>query len=554
MSIEYEPIPPVPTQTIRVAKAAFPKGNPYLTLRDELGPIFSDLDFVGLFSRTGKPAVPPWQLALVTLMQFRENLSDRQAADAVRSRIDWKYLLGMELTDCGFDFSVLSEFRHRLIAGQAEHLLLENLLQHCCNLGLVKARGKQRTDSTRVLASIRILNRLELVAETLRAALNELATVVPDWLRQVALLDWYKRYERRIEDTRLPETAAERDAYGQMVGEDIYYLIECLEESDLPIQWRELPSIVALQLVWQRHYQVITDEATLFKQVRWKPNRELARAGEGIESPYDIEARYRSRYGVCWTGYMVHLSETCDSDQCHLITNVMTTTAAVHEAKCTQDIHQSLVNKQLPPDEHFVDSAYVDAQLLIQAQEQGITLVGPTRPDVSWQARADGAFDLTQFAVDWQQHKVRCPQGKESVSWTEYVDHAGNPYFKVRFAARDCLACPVRSRCTRAQPHKGRVLKLMRQVEYEAIQSARLAHASPEGQQRYKRRAGVEGTISQGVRAFDLRRTRYRGLAKTHLQNIAVAAALNIDRLVNWLNEVPRAKTRVSRFAALAET
>lgn len=166
-----------------------------------------------------------------------------------------------------------------------------------------------------------------------------------------------------------------------------------------------------------------------------------------------------------------------------------------------------------------VDSAYVDAQLLIQAQEQGITLVGPTRPDVSWQARADGAFDLTQFEVDWQQHKVRCPQGQESVSWVEYMDHAGNPYFQVRFAARDCLACPVRSRCTRAQPHKGRVLKLMRQVEYEAIKAARLAHASPEGQQRYKRRAGVEGTISQGVRAFGLRRSRYRGLSKTHLHS-----------------------------------
>ncbi len=217
----------------------------------------------------------------------------------MRSRIDWKYLLGLELTDCGFDFSVLSEFRHRLIAGQAEHLLLEQLLAHCCNLGLVKARGKQRTDSTRVLASIRTLNRLELVAETLRAALNELATIVPDWVRQIALESWYKRYERRIEDTRLPETAAERDAYGQTVGEDIYYLIECLEESELPIQWRELPSLVALQLVWQRYYEVITDEATGFKQVRWKPKRELVRAGEGIESPYDIEARYRSRYGIC---------------------------------------------------------------------------------------------------------------------------------------------------------------------------------------------------------------------------------------------------------------
>ncbi|MDZ4877074.1 MAG: IS1182 family transposase ISMno33 [Chroococcidiopsis cubana SAG 39.79] len=410
MSLTSSSIPPVPNQTARVAKAAFSKGNPYLTLRDRLGPIFSNCDFVGLFSHTGQPAVPPWQLALVTLMQFRENLSDRQAADAVRARIDWKYLLGLELTDSGFDFSVLSEFRQRLIAGDAEHLLLERLLENCRRLGLIKARGKQRTDSTRVLASIRVLNRLELVAETLRAALNELATIVPDWVRDVALETWYKRYGSRIEDSRLPESTTERDVYAQTVGEDIDYLLECLKESNLSINWRELPSVIALQLVWQRHYEIITNEATGFQQVRCKPKRELARAAEGIESPYDIEARYRSRYGVCWTGYMVHLSETCDDDQCHLITHVMTTTAAVHEAHCTQDIHQALVDKNLQPEEHFVDSAYVDAQLLVAAQKQGITMVGPTRPDVSWQARTDEAFDLTRFDVDWQQQKVTCPQ------------------------------------------------------------------------------------------------------------------------------------------------
>jgi transposase len=146
MSLEYQPIPLVPTETARVAKAAFPKGNPYLTLRDELGPLFSDLDFAGLYSHTGQPAVPPWQLALITVMQFRENLSDRQAAEAVRARIDWKYLLGLTLTDPGFDFSVLSEFRQRLLDGQAEHLLLDRLLEHCYAMGLVKARGKRDDD------------------------------------------------------------------------------------------------------------------------------------------------------------------------------------------------------------------------------------------------------------------------------------------------------------------------------------------------------------------------------------------------------------------------
>ncbi len=180
MSLKPTPIEPVPEQTVRVARTAFPKGNPYLLLRDELGTIYRDEDFADLFPNVGQAGLSPWRLALVTVMQFRENLSDRQAAEAVRARIDWKYLLGLELTDPGFDFSVLSEFRTRLLNGAAEERLLQKLLERCGELGLVKARGKQRTDSTHVLASIRVLNRLELVAETLRAALNQLATLAPE--------------------------------------------------------------------------------------------------------------------------------------------------------------------------------------------------------------------------------------------------------------------------------------------------------------------------------------------------------------------------------------
>ena len=179
MSLCPQPLAPVPDQTARVAHAAFPKGNPYLTLRETLGAIFQDDNFMDLYAHDGQPGVSPWRLALVTIMQFRENLADRQAAEAVRARIDWKYLLGLELTDPGFDFSVLSEFRDRLLAGEAAERLLEPLLARCRALGLLKARGQQRTDATHVLAAIRTLHRLELVAETLRATLNELATVAP---------------------------------------------------------------------------------------------------------------------------------------------------------------------------------------------------------------------------------------------------------------------------------------------------------------------------------------------------------------------------------------
>jgi transposase len=182
MSLKPVLIQPVPEETARVAKAVFRRGNPYLRLRDEIGTIFADADFADLFPRRGQPGLPPWRLALVTLLQFRENLPDRQTAEAVRARIDWKYLLGLELTDPGFDPSVLCEFRARLLAGGAEKCLLQQLLARCQELGLLKAGGRQRTDATHVLAAIRTLNRLEVVGETLRAALNALATAAPAWL------------------------------------------------------------------------------------------------------------------------------------------------------------------------------------------------------------------------------------------------------------------------------------------------------------------------------------------------------------------------------------
>src|SRR5919109_3870324 len=170
MSLHPHLIAPVPEETARVARAAFPKGHPYLTFREALGTIFQDEDFASLYAPTGQPGFTPWRLALVTILQFREHLADRQAAEAVRARIDWKYLLGLELTDAGFDCSVLSEFRDRLLAGSKEDLFLGELLERCRTLGLLKARGLQRRDSTQVVAAVRVLSPLALVAVPLRAA------------------------------------------------------------------------------------------------------------------------------------------------------------------------------------------------------------------------------------------------------------------------------------------------------------------------------------------------------------------------------------------------
>ena len=260
MSLHPQPIGAVPEQTARVAHAAFPKGHPYLTFRDHLGTIFQDEDFAALFPAWGQPGLPPWRLALVTIMQFRENLADRQAAEAVRARIDWKYLLSLDLTDPGFDFSVLSEFRDRLLAGSAVDLLLDKLLERCRTMGLLTARGQQRTDSTHVLAAIRVMNRLELVAETLRAALNAVATVAPTGSKPWPRSHGTSAMARGSRIRACRKARLKRDAYAQMVGEDGFALLDALEAAETPQDLRELPVITTLRRTWQRHYDRATDE------------------------------------------------------------------------------------------------------------------------------------------------------------------------------------------------------------------------------------------------------------------------------------------------------
>lgn len=208
----------VPDATVKIAYSAFPDGNIYIRLRDELGTIFKDEVFGDLYPQRGQPAEAPWRLALVTLMQFTENLTDRQAADAVRGRIDWKYVLGLDLTDPGFHYSVLSEFRSRLIQERAEYLLFETMLKLFKDRGFLKAGRRQRTDSTYILSAVRHLNRLEVVGQTLYHVLDLLAQIAPDWLKAQVEAEWYERYSQRFSNYRFPKNLSENCHVSQNIG------------------------------------------------------------------------------------------------------------------------------------------------------------------------------------------------------------------------------------------------------------------------------------------------------------------------------------------------
>jgi transposase len=548
MTLHPTPITPVPEETARVAHAAFPSGNIYMQMRDILGVIYRDEQFADLFAGRGRPVIPPWRLALVTVMQFAEGLADRQAADAVRARIDWKYALGLELTDAGFDYSVLSEFRARLVAGSAEERLLDVLLAACGEQGYLKARGTQRTDSTHVLAVVRTLYRLERVAETLRATLNALATVAPDWLRTQVSPDWYDRYGRRIEEERLPKGQQARRMYAAQVGADGQHLLDAAETPDAPEQVRQAPEVAVLRRIWSQQFTLAQDGGFALCDPKALP-----KASEIVESPYESEARYAIKRGRHWVGYKVHLTETCDADAPHLLTHVHTTVAPAHDVEQLLTIQQSLAERHLLPAQQLVDTGYSSAGNLARSQTRyQIDLLGPVYSDRQWQGRLADGFVIERFQINWDRRQVTCPQGRCSVGWSETTSSKGRASVHVTFAPTDCLPCPVRDRCTRAKTGGGaRALTLKTRSEHELLRVARARQQTEDFATLYAQRAGIEGAISQGVRAFGLRQARYRGLRKTHLQDVATATAMDLSRLHHWFEGDLPTTTRRSRFTRL---
>lgn len=544
MSMHPQAIPDIPKDTFEVAHAAFPNGNLYLHIREQMGVVYSDQQFEALFSQRGQPAQAPWQLMLVCIMQFIENLSDRQAADAVRARIDWKYALSLPLKDPGFNFSVLSEFRSRLLVAGQQQRLLDIFLSHLKAQGLLKTHQRQRTDATHVLAAIRSLNRLELLGETFRAALNSLAAAEPEWLADHIHSEWFERYSRRIENYRLPKADSERAALASTIGQDGFTLLTAIDQASSPVWLRELPAIRTLRQVWIQQFYAPTSDGT----VQWRAVKDIPPSGHSIHSPHDVEAHYSTKRSMDWVGYKVHLTEICDESSPRVITHVHTTQATVPDDQVVDSIHQALADRQLLPDEHFLDGGYLSAEHLVNSEKHyGIDIVGPVRMDHSWQAKAGDGFDISGFTIDWQTQTVTCPQGHTSTKWLPGKDIHGKDVIRARFLGKTCRACPVRSMCTKSKVQP-RELTFRPQALYTALQQRRQLQQSEEFQKEYGIRAGVESTHSQGIRRAGLRQSRYIGLAKTHLQHVFSAIALNFVRLEAWLNDVPLAKTRVSLF------
>jgi transposase len=554
-------------------------------VRERLGEWLADEQFAAAFGIRGRPGWSPSRLALVTVLQRAEDLTGRNAADAVRTRIDWKYLLGLRLDDPGFNHTVLSEFRDRVAQAGLELVVLDALLAKMAESGLVKAGGKQRTDSTHVIAAVAALNRLELAGESVRAALEALTAAHPDWVAQrICVSDFTRRYGTPLTSWRPPASRARQDELALAYARDGYALLEAVYDPAAPGWLRELPAVDVLRRVLLQNYtRAITGSKEVIRRREKEPQGDGLPPGHArIASPYDTDARWGVKRGEFWLGYKLHVTETCDDappctcpgtrgqraaaraagrgqdrehgkDCAHLvfpnlITAVATTDATVTDNQMTGAIDDDLAAKNLPPGRHYLDSGYLSAALLAsEAARHGIALIGPLLADRSRQARAGTGYDRASFTIDYDRQTATCPQGKTSASWTPWTRNGAAAI--ATFSAADCGPCPARPQCTTSKRGR-RQLAILPRDAARAQAAARTAGTTLPSAVGYARRAGIEGTMHQAA-SHGARRARYRGLPRTRLDHAFMAVALNLLRLHAYWAGTPLDRRRTTHLARL---
>src|SRR3954462_14995918 len=301
----------------------------------------------------------------------------------------------------------------------------------------------------------------------MRAALNELAVMAPDWLQALAPAEWYQRYGRRVKNYHLPKTDAAREELARVIAADGERLLAAVAAATDRPELAQLPSVATLRRVWAEQY---TGEPG---QLRWREVKDMPSPAGLISSPYDTDAHYSTKREVEWVGYKAHFTETCDADRPHLIVNVGTTPATTSDDNMIEEVHESEKGRDLLPGEHLVDKGYTDSLVLITSlSTYGVTIVGPVAEAPSWQARAGGGFDKGSFVVDWDRQVVTCPAGKESISWLPNTYPKNGMVFEARFARKDCTPCPSRSQCTRSK-EEPRIIGLLPREQHEALQATR---------------------------------------------------------------------------------
>jgi transposase len=508
----------MPQETEKVGKAILKADSPYRLIGEELFEKFHEQEYADLYSAEGKPGISPVILAFVTVFQFMEKLPDRQAAESLRMRMDWKYALRLPLAHEGFDYSVLSEFRDRLLEHEAEGRVFEQLVGEFRAMGLIKERGRQRTDSIAMLMSVRRLSRLELVVETLRLAVGAILKADREWAEKVIPPSWEERYgERFVLQRHRREEWAEHDKHA---GEDGQWFLTRVEGAGAPAEIRSLPEVQVLKTVW----------AQQFREAEGKIVYQAGTSYDGhtqIQTPHDPEARYSRKRIQEWVGGKVQVTETDDEGYPHIITDIAGTCSSQTDYEALPEIQERLKERDCLPEKQYVDSGYMSGPNLATSDRNNIDLFGPPCPVVSNQSKLPNGITTDQFVIDVEKQTATCPAG-----FCAAPDYGWKGKIRFRFPDEVCAACPLRERCCTGK--RGRTVCVG--LSYPRLQEARKRQKTEAFKEEYhKHRSGVEGCLSALARGNGMRVSRYTGNRKRHLQVVFSGSAANLERVAHWL-------------------
>lgn len=515
----------IPGDTARVGHEILSENDPYRLVGDSVKDFLSLKDFASLYSELGRSGICPIVLSLVTVFQFLENIPDRVATKWAIARIDWKYALHLPLTWLGFDFSDLSNFRKRLVEHRAERLVFEKILGWVRSLGLVEKHGKQRSDSTHIVGCVERLSRLELAWETLRVVLRAIEAIASEWYAEKIPATFHEACVERQSDWRLSKQEVKSQM--QTAGCDGFWLLDHLDES-VPQIVLDLPEVATLRQVWEQQFERRKETKTV--TVRQPP----IEGRDVIQSPHDPEARWSKKREKDWVGYKLQVTETAEDDvEVQFITEIDVVAANEDDSKVVDDIQVRLIERDLKPDEHYVDKGYVSGPNLAHSADRDIELVGPALADTS---RKPEGYKQSDFEIDFEKQQAICPAGKTSKKWYERPQPDGHVGAEVRFGEQ-CAGCPVRAQC--APGKSGRTLDIS--PYYEELNQRRAEQTTEAFKEKMKRRPAIEGTISELTRKHGARRVRYRGNDKGRLQASFTGAAVNLKRLAKALEARKRA-------------
>ncbi len=518
MCLKIQPPWPMPKETGRVGLILLDEKSPYRLIGDNLFENLNEADFADLYPAEGQPGLSPVILAFVTAFQFMEKLPDRQAAESLRMRLDWKYALHLPLEYGGFDFSVLSEFRDRLIAGKAEGRVFERLVERIRAMGLVKERGKQRTDSIAMLTKVRNLSRLELVVETLRLAVGAVVKAEHEWSEEVLPPFWEDKYGERFVMQRYSEK--EWKEYETNIGNDGQWLLKRLENGSAPAGLKDLPAVQILKIVWAQQFREAEGQMVYQDLKTYDGHTQ-------IQTPHDPEARYSKKRHAEWVGDKVQVTETEDDGYPHIITDIVGTGSNQTDYEELPAIQERLEQRQCKPSEQYVDAGYMSGPNLAHSQKLKIDLIGPLPTVVTPQDLLPDGITQAQFQVDTDRNSVTCPQGYTARDPVP----VGNS-LRFQFPKQICAACQLRSRCCTGK--SGRTIGIS--AHYELVQKARVRQKTETFKQDYhQHRSGVEGALSALVRGNGMRVGRYIGQKKRHLQAVFTGCAANLKHTALWL-------------------